>query len=783
MTKEYSYNAIEIYKRLYFDKTRNELTPEEVHKRVASFIGSDDKEKENFENLLNSGMFRPNSPCLMNAGKESDKLHDKQLCACFVLGLEDSMDSIIEMWGLCAKIYASGAGAGIPITNLRENKSPISSGGEASGPLRYLKVVDLLSETVRSGGRTRRAANIGTFNYNHPETIDIIESKNTNELTLTSFNLSMAVTDSFMKALDVPEATFDIISPNQNKKINELKVQELWDLVSESAWKTGDPGLLFIDHVNKYNPFPSLGLIHSTNPCGEVPLHPWSVCNIGSINLNPFLKTCPGFVDLNFKPFFKWDLFREKVHQCINFLDNVIDATSYLHPKFEEVTKKTRPIGLGIMGFADILIKMGIKYGSEESIKLFEELCYNLNKYAIEASIDLVAEKGREPIEIPEADKEHFRNLLVEYVQGDTGIIKKYDDFGIRNSTWTCIAPTGSIAMTVDASYAWEPLMALIWEKPLADSDQVLKIIYSEFEKQLDKLSSECNEKKETIIEDIIKNKGSIQHIPYIPQKYKDLFVVAHDINPLDKIRMQGAGQKYISMAISSTCNLPNSATTNDIKQVYEEAHRQGLKGITIYRDNCRSTQVVNFGGMQENKVIEKRSYLERPLQRPIKRKGETVEIPTPYGKLFVTCNHNNEQPFEIFFRVGKQGALTNVLIDALGRVCSKALQAGIPIDIIVDTLRGLKGDKFWYKIDDDIEKPESAESIVDAIAQLIDYHWNKKVERVDNFMQSNLDDVTMDCLSSTQCDECPKCHRKTLRHDTGCRGGLCTSCGFSACD
>lgn len=764
----YSYNALEIYKRLYFDSTKEEKTPEEVHKRVANFIGNNNEERTIFEDLLNSGIFRPNSPCLMNAGKESDKVHDKQLCACFVLGLEDSMDSIIEMWGLCAKIYSSGAGAGIPITNLREFRSPISSGGEASGPLRYLRVVDIMSETVKSGGRTRRAANIGTFYYNHPETIEIIRSKNISESSLTSFNLSMAVPDSFMHCVDDPNATFDIISPNKNTKVGEMKSQELWNLVAENAWKTGDPGLLFIDRVNKFNPLPSLGLIHSTNPCGEVPLLPWSVCNIGSMNLNHFIQNQPGFVCNDFKPFIKWNLLAEKVYHCVNFLDNVIDATSYLHPKFENTTKTTRPIGLGIMGFADILIKMGIKYGSEESIKIFQELCFKINKSAIEASIDLVAKEKKEPIIIPEKDKEYFRDLLVEYVQGDTNIIQKYDKYGIRNSTWTCIAPTGSIAMTVDASYAWEPVMALIWEKPLSDSDQVLKIIYPEFEKQLDTIASECNVNKEKIIKDIIKDKGSIQHISYIPQKYKDIFVVAHDINPIDKIKMQGAGQKYISMAISSTCNLPNSSTVEDVKNIYLEAFKHNLKGITIYRDNCRNSQVVNFGGMEKNEVIEKRSYIERPSQRPIKRKGETVEIPTPYGKMFITCNYNKEQPFEIFFRVGKQGALTNVLIDALGRVCSKALQGGIPIDMIVDTLRGLKGDKFWYKIDDNTKKMETAESIVDAIAQLIDYHW----------CNSGL--ITNDDCSY---DECPKCHRKTLRHDTGCRGGLCTSCGFSACD
>ena len=757
---KYSDNALAIYKRLYFDEKQNESNPSDVHHRVANFLSFNGVEQDIFIKLLENNVFRPNSPCLINAGRKSDKPHDKQLCACFVLGLEDSMESIINMWGICAKIYASGAGAGIPITNLREYQSPISSGGTASGPLRYLKVVDLLSDTVRSGGRTRRAANIGIFKYNHPETMQIINSKSNGQEKLTSFNLSMAVTNEFMDLLEDEEAQFTIVSPNKNEHKGEIYVQDLWKEVINNAWTCGDPGLLFIDRVNQFNPLPSLGAIESTNPCGEIPLPPWSVCNIGSMNLNKFVRTNPGMATCDFKPFFKWEEFRTAIEQCVHFLDNVIDKTTYLHPKFENMSKATRPIGLGFMGFADILVKLGIPYGSEESIDLFEKICFELNYTAIKKSIDLVIEGKRSSIPIPDTDKDHFLKLINYYTKGDSDLLNKVSKYGIRNSTWTCIAPTGSISMSADASYAWEPIMALVWEKQLTDTNEILTIIHPEFEKVLNEtFQYPSGLTKEKIIKDIIKNNGSIQNLDYFNEKFKKIFRVAHDIDPYDKIRMQGVGQKWISLAISSTCNLPHSATKEDVDNIYKHAFKCGLKGITIFRDGCLNKQIVNFGEIKK----------EPKKERPIKRSGETVEISTPYGKMFITCNFNSEKPFEIFFRVGKQGALTNVLIDALGRVCSKALQGGIPMDVIIDTLRGLKGEKFWFKIADDIDKAESAESIIDAIALLIDHHWTNK---------SNEQCVDDNC----ELDRCPQCHRKTLRRDTGCKGGMCTACDYSSC-
>ena len=774
---EYSKNAIEIYKRLYFDELHNETETYQVHLRVAEAVGNNCEEHNIFTYLLDNKIFRPNSPCLINAGRKSDKPHDTQLCACFVLGLEDSMDSIINMWGICALIYASGAGAGIPITNLREYKSPIASGGTASGPLRYLRVVDLLSDTVRSGGRTRRAANIGIFRFDHPETVDIIESKTNGKNKLSSFNLSMSVDNLFMIDLDNDGMSFNIISPNKEKIIGEKLVKDLWNLVIDNAWKCGDPGLLFIDKVNQFNPFPNTFPIEATNPCGEVPLAPWSVCNIGSINLNYMI------VDGSFN----WNRFTKVIHDCVLFLDNVIDTTSYLHPNFENMSKSTRPIGLGIMGFADILIKLGIAYDSDDAKDLFEEICRVLTVESIRESINLVKETNKRPIHIPLEDKQHFRYLLKYYTNDDQEILNDYDKYGIRNCTWTCIAPTGSISMSADCSYAWEPLMALVWEKPLVDSDQVLKIIHPQFEKDLEKWieenvhdsyinSTEISKRKEKIIEDIIKNNGSIQKLEYLPNEMKRIYLTAHDIDPFKKIEMQGVGQKYISLAISSTCNLPHSATKEDISEIYKHAYECGLKGITIFRDGCLDKQIVNFGKIEKEKTIT-----VKPVERPIRRKGETIEINTPHGKLFVTCNFENnpiQKPFEIFFRVGKQGALTNVLIDALGRVCSKAMQFGMPLEHIAETLRGLSGEKFWFKIDDVVEKSNSAESIVDAISQIIEHHWtyvtkSEMLKPVDIYA-----DEAVEC----ELEECPECHRKSLRHDTGCRGGYCIICGFSNC-
>jgi ribonucleoside-diphosphate reductase alpha chain len=761
----YSDNALAIYKRLYFDKLKGETKPSETHARISKFIANTPAEKSQFYNLLDKKIFRPNSPCMINAGSDSKNPHDNALSACYVVGLEDSMDSIIEMWGVCARIYASGAGSGIPITNLREKGSTISTGGVASGPLAYLNVVDMLSHTVRSGGKTRRAANMGVFKYNHPDIIEILNAKLNGEIQ--TFNLSMAVTDSFMEKVDDTKQNVVLKSPqNRKKKKMVISVDEIWHKAVTHAWTNGDPGLFFYDTVNKFNPFPSLGDIDCTNPCGEIPLPPWSVCNIGSINVSHFIKT-----SLNTTQF-DWNEFYNIVPQCFTFLDNVIDKQEYIHQRFMKNAKDWRPVGLGIMGFADALIKLKIPYDSEKAITFFERLCWQLNYECIKQSIK-IAKNGEWTISVPGEDCEHFRNLIKYYTKNDKQLMEWYDECGIHNSNWTMIAPTGSTSMSADCSYAWEPLMALVWEKPLVESDEVLKIIHPQFEKDLKAFCNDQSISFDKMINDIIKNKGSIQNMAVFPQSMKSIYKVAHDIDPLFKIKMQGAGQKWISMAISSTTNLPNNANVEGISDIFKAAWRHGLKGITVFRDGCRGdNQIVHFGG---KKIIPEQEKLII-IERPIKRDGSTVEIKTPHGKFYVTVNYHNGKPIEMFFSVGKQGGLVNVIIDALARICSKGLQAGMDMAWIVDTLEGLKGDTpFWFKISDSEEKSTQAESIVDALSKVLEYHFMTDEDKTWHIALYNHE-------SDAAFNRCPECGKKGLTHKTGCRGGECILCGFSNC-
>jgi len=768
----YSDNAIAIYKRLYFDKLKGETKPSQTHSRIAKFVGESPAEQNQFFNILEEKIFRPNSPCIINAGSDSKNPHDRALSACYVLGLEDSMDSIIEMWGVCAKIYASGAGSGIPITNLREKGASISTGGSASGPLAYLNVVDMLSNTVRSGGKTRRAANMGIFKYDHPDVLKILDSKLNGEIQ--TFNLSMSVDDKFMMKKH-KKGQVHLSSPSTKEIATTIHRDDIWKRAIRNAWTNGDPGLFFFDTVNKFNPFPSLGDIDCTNPCGEVPLPPWSICNIGSINVSHF-------VDASFN--FDWDKFKKIIPLCFTFLDRVIEKQEYIHQRFMKNAKDWRPVGLGIMGFADALIKMNMAYDSQEAIGFFEKICFELNRTCIKTSIEMAKDVDEWVVQIPDKDQEHFRNLIKYYTKNDEQILKDFDKYGIHNSNWTMIAPTGSTSMSADCSYAWEPLMALVWEKPLVESDEVLKIIHPQFEKHLDELMKMGRQfttikTKEEMIKDIIEHNGSIQKLSYFPQHFRDVYKVAHDIDPIFKVSMQGMGQKWISMAISSTTNLPNYATEDDIENIFRVAWKNGLKGITVFRDGCRSDQIVHFGKQKINKEKEIK-------ERPIKRDGSTVEINTPHGKFYVTVNFVNDKPIEMFFSVGKQGGLVNVVIDALARICSKGLQAGMDMEWIIDTLEGLKGDTpFWFKIADSEKKSTQAQSIVDALSKVLFYHFMPDEDRT--ILEYNVDNLNPAIYADDRDDyinfeRCPECNKKGLTHKTGCRGGECIFCGFTNC-
>lgn len=803
---EYSENAITIYKKLYFNRdgenNPTETEPKQCHDRVAKAISFNEKEYDIFKEILDCNEFRPNSPVLINAGGPK-----QYLSACYVLGLEDSMDSIIDCWGTCAKIYASGAGAGIPLTNLRRKDGPITFGGRASGPLSYTKVLDVYSETVKAGNKARRAANMGMIRHDHPDIYELLDCK-LDRVTLKNFNLSISIPNFYMEqVLNNKDFLVSFFDPKEGILLEEsIEGLELWDKIIGNVWQIGDPGLMFRDVVNKWNPFPKTHPIECTNPCGEVPLWPWSECVIGSINVANFYG---GIAHSGTgKHFFKWDKFRDTVKWSTIFLDNCIEKTLHPHLKFQETMSRYRPIGLGIMGFADLLVKMEIPYDSDKAIDFFEKLCYELNYQAIKTSIDICKYNKKIPIEIPEDDEEHFVNLLKYYTGDNKEVLKDFEEHGIRNCTWTCIAPTGSISISADCSYSFEPLSAIVWQKELAETHKLMNFINPEFNDWLEIFYNRKLSKNE-MIDKIIENNGSIQGIDEIPKDIQNKFKTAHDIAPRDKIRMQAAGQKWISLAISSTCNVPEDATPENISDIYKFAWKQGLKGITVYRDKSQQWQPINFGkkncniiripiaeqdgigtiDITQDELIE--FYLEKmheknigfitkgvnnKIERPIRRKGETIEIKTPHGRLYCTFNKDDQgRPLEVFLRLGKSGTLENLLLDTISRLVSKSLQNNVPYKDISSLLRGIKGDKFWMVLVPDVPAT-SAESIIDAVGILM--------EEVFYELEYKEVEKPTATINHTNYDECPECGKFTLKRDTGCRGGMCinTNCLYTNC-
>jgi ribonucleoside-diphosphate reductase alpha chain len=816
MSNLYSENAITIYKKLYFNRDREnnliETTPGQCHDRVAKAISFNEEEYLEFKTMLNQNTFRPNSPVLINAGGPK-----QYLSACYVLGLEDSMDSIIDCWGTCAKIYASGAGAGIPLTNLRRKDGPITFGGRASGPLSYTKVLDIYSETVKAGNKARRAANMGMIRHDHPDIYELLDCK-LDRTTLKNFNLSVTVPDFYMEqVLNNKDFLVSFFDPKEGILLEKsIEGLELWDKIINNVYTIGDPGLMFRDTVNKWNPFPITHPIECTNPCGEVPLWPWSECVIGSINVAEFHSG-------NNEHSFEWDKFKTVVKWATIFLDNCIEKTLHPHPKFRETMLKYRPIGLGIMGFADLLVKMEIPYDYDKSIALFEKICFELNNQAIRTSIDICKKELKRSIDIPEEDEKHFIDLLLHYTKGNQDIVKDFHEHGIRNCTWTCIAPTGSISISADCSYSFEPLSAIVWQKELAETHKLMTFVNPEFEKWAKEYYN--NNNIDSLIEKIIENNGSVQGLK-IPKHIQNTFKTAHDISPYDKVNVQAAGQKWISLAISSTCNLPESATPEMISDIYKYAWKQGLKGITVYRDKSQQWQPINFGKkdcdtmkrispiMINDKIVTDEELIEcyvkhryikpvinvesgkvklhysstpdfnNKIERPIKRKGETIEIKTPHGRLYCTFNKDDQgRPLEVFLRLGKSGTLENLLLDTISRLISKSLQNNVPYKDISSLLRGIKGDKFWMALVPDVPAT-SAESIIDAVGILMEevfYELDYKEKET----KHNGYPEPKGVMEIIKYEQCPECNRFSLKRETGCRGGMCTNpeCLWTNCN
>ncbi|MGC8496425.1 MAG: adenosylcobalamin-dependent ribonucleoside-diphosphate reductase [Thermoplasmata archaeon] len=524
-----------------------------------------------FYNLMSQKYFMPNSPTLMNASTNIG-----QLSACFVIPVEDTMDGIFDAVKNAALIHKSGGGTGFSFSRLRPSGDLVgSTKGVASGPLSFMRIFDVATDVIKQGGK-RRGANMGILRVDHPDILDFITSKDSDNKIFSNFNISVAVTDEFMDAL-FSNSQYNLYNPRDKSVVRTENAKKVWDLIISQAWKTGDPGIIFIDEINRKNPTPQLGEIESTNPCGEQPLLPYESCNLGSINLS--LVVTDGKID--------WDLLREIVRESVHFLDNVIDANKFPLKSIEEMTKLTRKIGLGVMGFAEMLLKLNVPYDSDEALDIAEKVMKFINDESHQMSEELAEKRGNFP-----AWKE-----------------SKWYPRKMRNATTTTIAPTGTISIIADTTSSIEPLFALAFIRNVMDGTQLLEInpLFEEYSKKHGFYS-------EALMAEVAKT-GSVQHLD-IPDDAKKIYITAHDIDPKWHVLMQAAFQKYVDNAVSKTINLRNDATMIDVEKSYLDAYRLKCKGITIYRDGSKSVQVIYKGSGNKNKADREVKSLDLILEK-----------------------------------------------------------------------------------------------------------------------------------------------------------------------
>jgi len=564
-----SLNAISVLERRYLLKDESGRiieTPSQMFRRVAKAIASVDSiydksanveaVEEEFYRVMANLEFLPNSPTLMNAGTDIG-----QLSACFVLPVGDSIEEIFDALKYMALIHKSGGGTGFSFSRLRPRGDIVKSTmGVASGPVSFMKIFDVATEVIKQGGR-RRGANMGILRVDHPDIIEFITAKE-REGVLTNFNISVGVTDEFMEAVENDEY-YSLVNPRNGAVVRRLKARAIFDLIATAAWKTGDPGLIFLDEINRRNPTPHVGVIESTNPCGEVPLLPYESCNLGSINLSRMVKD--GEID--------WDKLRRTVRTAVHFLDNVIDANNYPIPQIEKATKANRKIGLGVMGFAEMLIKLGIPYDSEEAVATAEKAMSFISEEARKKSVELGEERGSFP---------NFPGSVWE----------KMGYKAMRNATVTSIAPTGTISIIAGTSSGIEPLFAVAFVRNVMGT-QLFEInpVFEQIAKERGFYSTELISK--------IAKTGSVQGLSEVPPDVRRLFVTALEIAPEWHVRMQAAFQKYTDNAVSKTVNLPHEATIDDVKRIFMMAWKLKCKGITVYRYGSKAEQVLVVGGIQ----------------------------------------------------------------------------------------------------------------------------------------------------------------------------------------
>jgi ribonucleoside-diphosphate reductase alpha chain len=644
-------NAITVLKARYL--LGNEQ-PEDLFRRVAHAIAEAEAPEnraqweETFFAMMVSTKFVPNSPTLFNAGTGKGTLS-----ACFVLPVEDTMESIMQASTNSAMIQKFGGGLGYAFSKLRPRGSPIATTqGKSCGPVAVLKMLSALSDMITQGGK-RHGANMGILHVSHPEIMDFIHMKDDNA-TAQNFNISVAISDAFMEAVEYNK-DWDLIDPHTGGVAETLSAREMWNDIIKSAWKTGDPGLYFIDEANRHNPTPHLGNLDSTNPCGEVPLLAHEACNLGSIDLGQFVVNGQ----------FDFTGLEDLTRTAARFLDNVVSVNEFPAQAVKDAVALTRKTGLGVMGWHDTLIQMNIAYDSEEALELANRVMGTINNVARGVSIKLAEERGAYPAcqeEVP-----------------------------IRNATRTCIAPTGSISAIAGASSGIEPIFALAFVKNVLDGKQLREV-----NPQFLDMAHSRGFFSEELMDEMAKT-GSCQHLDQVPEDIKRLFKVANEI-PLDThIKMQAAFQAHTDLAVSKTINMPNSATPQDVARAYWLSYQNACKGITVYRDGSKPTQVLEVERKKKSTPTMTREVHSTPRARPLEMHGVTERIRTGHGNLFVTINFDAEEdPFEVFTTLGKAGGCDSANLEAVSRLASLALRSGIQPDQIIEQLQGITCHPVW---------------------------------------------------------------------------------------
>ena len=738
-------NALKVLQKRYLkrDDDGGPLEkPSDMFARVAENIacaerlyGADDAKvadlARDFYELMTSLDFLPNSPTLMNAGREL-----QQLSACFVLPIADSMDSIFGAVRDTAIIHKSGGGTGFSFSRLRPAGDQVrSTQGVSSGPVSFMKVFNQATEAVKQGG-TRRGANMGVLRIDHPDVIQFIKCKQGGDFA--NFNISVALTEKFLDAV-ANGTEYDLVNPRDGKPVGQLDAREVYDLIINMAWETGDPGIIFIDRMNRDNPTPLLGDIESTNPCGEQPLLPYEACNLGSVNLSKVVTTRDGRADVD------WDHLADIVHRGVRFLDDVIDVNEYPLPKIGELARGNRKIGLGVMGFSDMLIKMGLAYDSDEAVALGEKVMGFIDAEAKAASRKLAEERGSFP---------NFTGSIYDTPEGGP----------IRNATVTTIAPTGTLSIIASCSSGIEPLFAVSYVRTVMDNDRLIEVnpIFEDMAVKRGFYNRDLMER--------IANHGTVRDMEEVPEDVRHVFVTAHDIAPMWHVRMQAAFQKHTDNAVSKTVNFANTATPEDVREVYDLANELGTKGVTIYRDGSKANQVLTTGdsGKAAGAAGESRVGEIEPRPRPTVTVGRTEKVKTGCGNLYITINADDTGVCEVFTSMGKAGGCAASQSEALSRMISMSLRAGVDPDTVVRQLRGIR-----------CPTPTWAEggkvlSCADAVGIALEHFvaWEKTGE-VHTAVVKNTD--KLDNLAGA----CPECG-SALEHESGC--AVCRACGFSKC-